>query len=394
MCAFRYLLFLLIILTLVGCSIPTAAPTTIPPGQEPGEEIVPTETSLEPTEEMASTELSVKPTAAMTQTVPPPVTQSFLDKPSPQHIRLLNYNVNWDSIFPDDDPQNHEWRTVEKVAAFRRLIGAVQPDIARIQEINPVRDPGQVSAIFDETLPLDHGEMWRAISYRDNVIVSRYDLAAEGYELLGPPGYREFPQAAALVDLPDAEYGIKDIYLVCVHFQAFGGEEDILIRQHQADVIISQVRDFRTPGGQIDLPSGTPFIFTGDFNIYETDPAYHLTTLLTGDIIAEELFGGDLQPDWDDTSLTDAMPGHNGLEEDFYTWRDDESGYNPGLLDRIIYSDSVMWISNAFILNTSTLSEGDLAAFGLRADDIMMKADTGYYDHLPIVADFVLVEVD
>jgi endonuclease/exonuclease/phosphatase family metal-dependent hydrolase len=330
----------------------------------------------------------MEPTVEPTES--PPATGTFLDKPSPQHIRLLNYNVNWDSIFPDDDPQNQEWRSVEKVDAFRRLIRAVRPDIACIQEINPARDAGQVSAIFDEILPLDGGDVWQATSYRDNVIVSRYDLATEGYELYGPPDYHELPQAAALVDLPDAEYGGVDIYLICVHFWAFGGEENILIRQHQADVIISQVRDFKTPGDQIDLAGGTPFIFTGDFNIYDTDPAYHLTTLLTGDIVAEELFGADLQPDWDDTSLADVMPGHNGLQEDFYTWRNDDSGYNPGLLDRIIYSDSVMWVSNAFILNTGTLSESDLAAFGLVADDIMMNADTGYYDHLPMVADFVV----
>ena len=30
----------------------------------------------------------------------------FLKKASPDHIRVMSYNVGWDSIFPDDDPQS------------------------------------------------------------------------------------------------------------------------------------------------------------------------------------------------------------------------------------------------------------------------------------------------
>ncbi len=126
----------------------------------------------------------------------------------------------------------------------------------------------------------------------------------------------------------------------------------------------------------------------GDFNIYDTDPAEHLTTLLTGDIDNEDQYGPDVQPDWDGTSLADAYPSHNGLGVDFYTWRNDDGASNPGALDRIIFSDSALAVTNAFVLNTALLSSSALAAAGLHADDVVLNPATGYYDHLPLVVDF------
>jgi endonuclease/exonuclease/phosphatase family metal-dependent hydrolase len=199
-------------------------------------------------------------------------------------------------------------------------------------------------------------------------------------------------QAAALIDLPDDQYDQQDIYLICAHFPAFGGQVNINKRQMQADVIIQHVADFKTPGDNIDLAQGTPFIFAGDFNIYDADPAYHLTTLITGDVVYEYQFGEDVQPDWDDSPLTDANPSHNGRELDYYTWRNDESGFNPGALDRVIYSDSVMTARYAIVLNTKTLTQENLMKYDLQPDDVVMISETGYFDHFPMVIDFDLNE--
>ena len=73
-----------------------------------------------------------------------------------------------------------------------------------------------------------------------------------------------------------------------------------------------------------------------------------------------------------------------------YTWRNDNDPFNPGALDRIIYSDSVLSVENAFVLNTMLLSDEALASLGLRVDDVVLDAQSGYYDHLPIVVDFVI----
>ena len=73
-----------------------------------------------------------------------------------------------------------------------------------------------------------------------------------------------------------------------------------------------------------------------------------------------------------------------------YTWRNHTDPFNPAALDRIIYSDSVLGVENAFVLNTMLLSDEALAALGLRVDDVVLDARSGYYDQLPIVAHFVI----
>jgi endonuclease/exonuclease/phosphatase family metal-dependent hydrolase len=310
----------------------------------------------------------------------------FLRKPSLQHIRVMSFNVGWDSIFSDDDPQNDQWRSDSKPAEFVRVVKAIDPDIICLQEINPVRDPRQVGRILDAAIPLGNGKTWQTHSGQDNVIAARFDLMMRAEKLVHYGNITNFGHALALVDLPDANYE-KDLYLVCAHFQAKGGQENIEARQEHADAIMGWIRDIKTPGDEIDLPASTPIVVLGDLNVYDTDPAYHLTTLLTGDIVNEDEYGADIAPDWDNTSLADALPHHNASEEDVYTWRDDTQEFNPGVLDRILYTDSVIAVSHAFVLNTTVMTEAELAGAGLKAGDVMLAPKTGRYDHLPLVVD-------
>jgi endonuclease/exonuclease/phosphatase family metal-dependent hydrolase len=196
----------------------------------------------------------------------------------------------------------------------------------------------------------------------------------------------------ALVDLPEPEYQ-DDLYLICAHFQAQGGQAKVQARQEHADAIIALLRDAKTPGGDVDLPYGTPIVELGDFNVYDTDPAHHLATLLNGDIQDEAHYGADIKPDWDETDLADALPHHNAAGEEVYTWRDDNQEFNPGALDRILYTDSVIMIENAFVLNTEIMTAQELAAAGLQAGDVMLDPDTGRYDHLPLVVDILFRNV-
>jgi endonuclease/exonuclease/phosphatase family metal-dependent hydrolase len=318
----------------------------------------------------------------------------FFEKPSHDSIRVLSYNINWDSIFPVGDPQSHDYRTFTKPNAFVRVIQAIQPDIVCLQEINPIRDPQQLSDILNEAFEDEGDQNWQAMIARDNVIATHFDLEVEGYEMGINSVIPNLPQAAALVNLPDEQYGPLDFYVFCAHFKASGTVSDILMRSRQADVIMSHVRDITTPGENLDLPEGTPILILGDFNVYDTDPAEHLTTLLTGDLRNEDRFGADFAPDWDGTDLTDALPSQNGLGEDFNTWRDDQSPFENNILDRIIYTDSALQVENAFILNTMLLSEEGLALYGLHEEDVVLNATTGYYDHFPLVVDFVIVPTE
>jgi endonuclease/exonuclease/phosphatase family metal-dependent hydrolase len=322
----------------------------------------------------------------------PAFSVGFLKKASSQHIRVMSFNVGWDSIFPDDDPQNNPWRQDSKGAEFIRILKAVEPDIVCLQEINQVRDPQQVGDILDEALPLPDGKTWQSHSGQDNVIVARFDLIMKTDNLVHSGSVINLGHAMSLVDLPDTEYE-SDVYLICTHFQAYGGQANVQARQEHADAIIEWIGDIKTPGGEIDLPLGTPIIVLGDFNVYDTDPAHHLTTLLSGDIENEDRYGQDTLPDWDETDLADATPRHNGVGEEIYTWRDDTQEFNPGVLDRILYTDSVVLVENAFVLNTTIMAEEELEAVGLKAGDVMLDPETGRYDHLPLAVDISFQDI-
>ena len=324
--------------------------------------------------------------AAATQPSEPSFGTEFLKKGSPEHIRVMSFNVGWDSIFPDDDPQNDPWRQDSKGAEFVRILKAVEPDLICLQEINPARDPQQVGNILDAALPLDNDQTWQTHSGRDNVIAAGFELAMEEDKLILGGSITNFGHAMALVDLPDAEYE-NDLYLICAHFKAQGGQANVQARQEHADAIIAWIGDAKTPGRENDLTPGTAIVVLGDLNVYDTDPAHHLTTLLSGDIENEDRYGQDVMPDWDETGLADALPRHNGVGEEVYTWRDDTQEFNPGVLDRILYTDSVILVENAFVLNTTIMAKVALEAAGLKAGDVMLDPETGRSVHLPLSVD-------
>jgi len=310
----------------------------------------------------------------------------FLRRPSPGLIRVMSYNVNWDAVFPDDDPKNHPLRAFDRSEEFARVVAAIQPDIICLQEINPVREAVDVAALVGRSLPLPGGHGWQAWSYADTFIVARYELAQTGSgRVLG----LDRGHAMALVDLPDPSYE-KDLYVICAHAKSGGGETNVALRQGHADTVMSWVRDLRTSGGEQDLVLGTPLLILGDWNVYSDEPAKHLSTLLTGDIHNERLFGPDFWPDWDDSWLTDALPRHNGGGLETYTWRDDNQSFAPGELDRILYADSVLSVDHAFVLNTAAMTPADLAASGLQAGDVALDLESGLFDHLPLVVDLSL----
>jgi len=333
------------------------------------------------------------PTSGPSRVPEPTPTRSasdeFLGRPSPDTIRVMSYNINWDSIFPEDDPQNHELREFSRQGAFGRVLRAVRPDILCLQEINYLRGAADLGEFLSAEMEAAD-EQWSVVNVRDTVIASRFELIEEGYELVTGSVLPDLDQAAGLVDLPDGQYGPSDLYLICTHFKAGGTLADILLRGRQADAIAAHVGDFTTPGGELDLVPHTPFLILGDFNVYDTDPALHLRTLLRGDIANEDQFGEDVQPDWDGTPLSDALPTHNALGRANYTWRNDSLPFSEGELDRVLYSDSVLVMESGFVLNTLLLADEVLAAHDLRLNDVLLDASTGYFDHLPVVVDFTL----
>ncbi len=85
------------------------------------------------------------------------------------------------------------------------------------------------------------------------------------------------------------------------------------------------------------------------------------------------------------------MQNYRQLDEN-YTSRDDAEPFLPGTLDQIIDLGGMLGVENAFVLNTMVLSDEALAALGLQVDDVVLDAQSGYYDHIPIVVYFVLID--
>lgn len=295
----------------------------------------------------------------------------FIDRLEPSDLRLLNYNVNWDHIFPRVD--------VEAAARFQRMIKALDPDIIHLQEIRKF-SAEDAASLLNQTAPLDSGRIWYAFKGGGNVILSKYPLSNTA-EHTQPRGQREF--ALALVDLPDDRYP-ADVYVINNHWKCCGGHDPK--RQQQADALVAWIRDARTPGDVIDLPANTGFIISGDFNLVESEQP--LMTLLTGDIYDETRYGPDTPPDWDGTELVDAHPLHNLAGPDDYTWRNDTGKYDPGRLDFVIYSDSVLQAVHSFVLNTVEMSTDDLESTRLQKMDVTLDGAGERYDHLPLVVDF------
>lgn len=317
---------------------------------------------------------------ALAKQPPPGETGLFVDRPPTADLRVVCYNVNWDKIFPDEDRTSAE--------KFQRVMRCLRPDVIALQEIRD-KSADDVAALLNTIAPLPQGQRWHTAKGWTNVIASRYPLHMVG-DAFDPPGQREL--VYALVDLPDQHFPV-DLYLLNNHWKCCGGTDNDPQRQMQADAIIAWLRDARTPGDKIDLPSQTPIIVTGDFNI--VGGPQPLATVVDGNIQDEDTYGADTPSDWDDSPLTDAKPTHNGKPDgETYTWRNDEDRWDPGRLDYVIYSDSVLTAVNKFVLNTTELDANTLKRLGLQKLDITIDDEGRRFDHLPLIVDFRLRGMD
>ncbi len=345
----------------------------------------------------ASKPATTQPGAALLATQPAPKavlwpaskgTGTFLDRDNPDPaatLRLMTYNVKWNSIFADVD--------AVRAAKFARLVAAFDPDVIALQEVGlhpedrdkpgaKPRTAADVITLLNTLLPPPPGQTWHAFQGGDNVIASKYPLSHTAKELV-PAGYREL--AVALVDLPDEAFAC-DFYVLSNHYKCCDPAKYDGVRQVQSDALTAWLRDARTPGGQVDLPKGTPVAVVGDLNIVgSTQP---VTTLVSGDVQDETKYGPDGAPDWDDTPLTDLHPLQNITDPNDWTWRDDTGQFKPARLDYIIYTDSALEAVKQYALNTMTMTAADLQKAGLQKFDVSGDAEGKNVDHLPLVVDF------
>ena len=269
-----------------------------------------------------------------------------LDRPEGA-LRIVSWNVLQDNIF-DKNLGPH----------FERVLQALEPDVILIQEIYIYSEKTALNRV-NEWL----GGEWYAKQQGDLITISRYPFIEDWREGNHNLRARIFP---TMIDVDGTPLVIFNAHLSCCD-----RDQD---RQDEVDSFIGFLRE-------VGLPEGTPFFLGGDLNL--VGDAQQLATLLTGNIIDEEKFGADFNPDWDGTALADLVPGHTHTNFS-YTWKDDESSFAPGRLDFMIYTDSVLNV-RGFVVDTTELPGNVLDAYGLLAEDTRAASD-----HLPIVADVVI----
>jgi endonuclease/exonuclease/phosphatase family metal-dependent hydrolase len=310
-------------------------------------------------------------------------TGTFVDRVRTTDLRVVSYNVLWDTIFPEV--------SATQSAKFARVVNALNPDILNLQEIDFFNDELTFTAtdvrdLMNSIMPLPGGASWFAHKGSDNVIVSKYPLTSQRTDT-NPSTGRGL--AIALVNLPNERF-THDFYVMNNHYKCCGdpgGPEDAQRQQH-SDALVNWMHNARNPNGLITLPAGTPMAVVGDLNMVGS--LNSLNTLLTGDISNEATFGADSPPDWDGSGLTDAHPLHNLNGPADFTWSDGPGGFPDGRLDYILYTDSVATATKKFILNTVSMTSAQRTATGLQQLDVTKSNSLTDFDHLPLVVDFRL----
>ena len=295
-----------------------------------------------------------------------------IKQPQASAVRLVSYNSvnNFDrgrsAIFVDD-----------RQPSFRRIFGAVGPDIVAFQEIYEQTE-AQTEEVAEDELGLSAEWEW-AKKGRDLVLGSRYPIL----DTHAIPGYEDYQSGAFLLDAEEAlgsRLVVVNMHPPCCNYGPEEGEPSSNAqRQQVVDGVVAFLRDLKQGDGPFEVVSETPVVVLGDMNFVGT--AQQRRTLRTGEIVNTGRFGPPAAPDWDGSPLLDAKP-RQVASPMHTTWIDAESSFPPGRLDYAYVTDSVLEVVHEFVLYTPVLPKKTLTTHGLRENDTVNASD-----HLPVVVD-------
>lgn len=270
------------------------------------------------------------------------------------NLRIVSYNVELDQLFDNDKKEAH-----------RRIFQALDPDIIGFQEIYD-HTAQQTADLIEEFLPSADGETWYfSKEGPDIIVVSRFPISSS---------FAIDNNGAFIIDLKQHQY---EMLFVNAHTPS-GDKNDA--RQKEIDSFMAFIRDAKMDGGVLTLEKDTPIVIVGDMNL--VGYKQQVTTLITGDIVNNDVYGESFLPDWDSTYFADSKPVTTNMPSTF-TWYAEGSSFSPGRLDYVVYSNSVMNAENSFVLFTNALPDDSLNAYNLQRNDV-----TSVADHLPTVVDF------
>ncbi len=277
-----------------------------------------------------------------------------IKKLNTNNLRILSYNVEKDRLFNTENKEAH-----------RRIFQALAPDIIGFQEIYN-HTAQETADLIEEFLPSLESETWYSSKQGpDIIVVSRFPISQS---------FAIDNNGAFLLDLKQHQ---RDLLFVNAHTPCCAKDD---ARQKEIDNFMAFIRDAKEEGGVLSLEKDTPIVIVGDMNLvgFKQQQA----TLVTGSIVNTDLYGSAFMPDWDSTHFTDTKPVTSNMPSTF-TWYDEGSSFSPGRLDYVVYSNSVISVTNSYVLFTKALHEDSLRLYNLHCNDV-----TSVADHLPTIADF------
>ncbi|MDP6987080.1 MAG: endonuclease/exonuclease/phosphatase family protein [Phycisphaerales bacterium] len=255
--------------------------------------------------------------------------------------RVVSWNVQFGNLLDD------------KVRGTR-ILRSLRPDILLLQELDGNDSPGDVAAFLGGAL----GGTWTVImsplsgERTSHRLRSAVATTLPATPLPAPQPVANWPikVAAAKIAL-----GQRTLTAVSVHLRCCGGPDGEAEQQRQEEAM-SIRRSLASHAG--------PLVIAGDWNLVGTRRP--LEILQRNDMVIVE------------------APQPDGLLT--ATWSDATSAFTPGRLDWMLVRTPIR-VERAFVLDSADLDDPSLAAGNLRSGDTAALSD-----HLPLVADLVLVE--
>ena len=271
-------------------------------------------------------------------TAPKPVP---FDLASAGGTRVVSWNVQFGNLLDDK-------------ARSTRILRSLRPDILLLQELDGNDTPDSVAAFLDGAL----GGTWTVImsplsgDRAAHRLRSAVATTLPTTPLPAPKPVSDWPikVAAAGVDLGDTM-----LTAVSVHLRCCGGPDGEAEQQRRAEAMSIRRSLASRPG---------PLVIAGDWNLVGTRQP--LEILQRSDMAIVE------------------APQPDGLL--MATWSDTSSHFTPGRLDWMLVRTPIQ-VERAFVLDSADLDAASLVASDLRSGDTAALSD-----HLPLVADLVLVE--
>ncbi len=277
-------------------------------------------------------------------------TRTFADAdlpPKPEGaVRVLSYNVKKSS-------------PVAKPDAFARIIEAIAPDVVLVQEWEQ-GGATELEGWFTAMVGTD--DPWRAHKAPGGEvgIVARGSVEAFGPGTVEIPGATGQPRAVRVVMARVATRS-GDLVVASAHLKCcgtIGGSED--------EVRMAEARAINAAFAGALAAAPAPYrVIAGDLNLVGSRPPL-------------DLLRTSLDADGTDLGVAEAFVLGDRAQ---YTWSSPGDTFPPGRLDYLVYSDSSAEVVNAFVLDTTRLSDAALARIGLDRDDTLAS------DHLPLVVD-------